>query len=125
MSPKDHATLAPNPNWAGQTPALQQITIKFIDDLSAAFKAFQTNELNMTEILATDSTVAKGDSSIKDELVIVPTARITTIEVQMKDPILGANGGTADEVMKAFNLRLALSRSIDRERAQRPSSTMA
>jgi len=112
---KDHVTLAPNPNWAGQKPALQQITVKFIDDLSAAFKAFQTGELMETEILATDSTVAKKDSALKDQVVIVPTARITTVEVQMKDPILGANGGTPDAIKKAFNLRLALSRAIDRK----------
>ncbi len=31
--PKDHATLKPNPNWTGTKPALQQITVKFIDDL--------------------------------------------------------------------------------------------
>ena len=42
---KDHVTLVPNPNWAGQKPALQEITIKFIDDLSAALRAFQTGEL--------------------------------------------------------------------------------
>lgn len=112
---KDHVTLAPNPNWAGQKPALQQITVKFIDDLSAAFKAFQTGELMETEILATDSTVAKKDSALKDQVVIVASARISTVEVQMKDPILGANGGTPDAVKKAFNLRLALSRAIDRK----------
>jgi ABC-type oligopeptide transport system substrate-binding subunit len=109
---KDHATLVPNPNWSGQKPAIQQITIRFIDDLSAAFKAFQNGELQATQILATDSTVAKGDSSLKDELLIVPSSRITTIEVQMKNPVLG---GTGDNDQKAYNLRLALSRAIDRQ----------
>jgi ABC-type transport system substrate-binding protein len=69
----------------------------------------------MTQILATDSTVAKDDSSLKSQLQIIPSARITTIEVQMKDPVLGANGGSADAVQKAFNLRLALSRAINRQ----------
>ena len=45
LVPKDHVTLVPNPNWSGQKPALQEITIKFIDDLSAAFRPFQTDEL--------------------------------------------------------------------------------
>lgn len=112
---KDHVTLAPNPNWAGKKPVLQQITIKFIDDLAAAFKAFQTGELQETEVQATDSTVAKKDSALKDEVLIVPSARITTVEVQMKDPVLGANGGTPDAVKKAFNLRLAMSRAINRQ----------
>lgn len=112
---KDHATLVPNPNWAGKKPALQQLTIKFLDDYSAAFKAFQTGELQQTTINATDSTVAKADASLKGSVLTVPTARISTLEVQMKDPILGANGGTPDAVKKAANVRLALSRAIDRQ----------
>ncbi len=109
---KDHATFAPNPNWVGQKPAIQQITVKFIDDLSAAFKAFQNGELQATQILATDTTVAKADSTLKNELIIVPSSRITTIEVQMKDATLG---GTSDTDPKAYNLRLALSRAINRQ----------
>jgi len=109
---KDHATLIPNPNWAGQKPALQQITIKFIDDLSAAFKAFQNGELQATQILATDSTVAKSDASLKNQLILIASARITTIEVQMKDPVLG---GTSSTDPKAYNLRLALSKAINRQ----------
>jgi ABC-type oligopeptide transport system substrate-binding subunit len=111
---KDHATLIPNPNWTGQKPLLQQITVKFMDDLPAAYRLFGTKELDETEIQATDATVAKGDAALKDQVLIVPSARITTIEVQMKDPILGANGGTPDAVKKALNVRLALSRAIDR-----------
>jgi len=109
---KDHATFVPNPNWAGTKPAIQQITVKFIDDLAAAFKAFQNGELQSTQILATDTTVAKADSTLKNELIIVPSSRITTIEVQMKDKVLG---GTSDTDPKAFNLRLALSRAINRQ----------
>ncbi|HZP56486.1 MAG TPA: peptide ABC transporter substrate-binding protein [Dehalococcoidia bacterium] len=109
---KDHATLKPNPNWIGQKPAIQEVTLKFIDDLSAAFKAFQNGELQMTQILATDVTVAKGDSTLKNELLIVPSSRITSIEVQMKDPVLGGSG---DQDQKAFNLRLAMSRAINRQ----------
>jgi len=112
---KDHVTLKPNPNWSGQKPALQEIRIKFIDDLSAAFKQFQTNELDETEILATDTTVARADSALKNNVLIVPSARITTIEVQMDDPILGANGLDAAAKEKAFKLRLALARAIDRK----------
>jgi oligopeptide transport system substrate-binding protein len=109
---KDHATLVPNPNWAGQKPTIQQITIKFIDDLSAAFKAYQNGELQSTQVLATDTTVIKGNSSLKDQLIIVPSARITTIEVQMKDPVLGGSG-ISDQ--KAYGVRLALARAINRQ----------
>ena len=102
--PKDHATLKPNPNWGGTKPALQQITIKFIDDLPAAFKAFQTGELQETNIQATDVAVAKKDATLAKEVIVVPSARITAVEVQMK------NAAIAD-----LNLRMALSRSIDRK----------
>lgn len=101
---KDHVTLVPNPNWAGQKPALQEITIKFIDDFSAALRAYQTGELDMTRINASDVKVAESDSALRDEIVIDPTARITSIEMQMEDPTL-----------KDFNVRLALSRAIDRD----------
>jgi oligopeptide transport system substrate-binding protein len=101
---KDHITLVPNPEWTGQKPALQEITIKFIDDLSAAFKAFQTGELMETNIQATDVSVAEGDSALKDAVLVSKTARITAVEVQMEN-----------EALSDLNLRMALSRSIDRE----------
>jgi oligopeptide transport system substrate-binding protein len=102
--PKDHATLKPNPNWGGKKPVLQQITVKFIDDLPAAFKAFQTGELQETNIQATDVAVAKKDAALGKEVIVVPSARITAIEIQMK------NTAIADP-----NLRMALSRAIDRK----------
>jgi oligopeptide transport system substrate-binding protein len=104
LVPKDHVTLKPNPNWSGTTPALQQITIKFIDDLSASLKAYQTGELQMTRIQPTDVSVAKADSTLSKELIIDPTARITAVEMQLKDPTLAK-----------FEVRLALSRAIDRQ----------
>ncbi len=102
---KDHVTLTPNGNWGGQTPLLQKITIKFIDNLADSLKAFQNNEeVQMTRIQPTDVSVVKGDSSLADQLIIDPTARITAVEVQMKDPVLSK-----------FDVRLALSRAINRE----------
>jgi oligopeptide transport system substrate-binding protein len=101
---KDHATLKPNPNWTGKKPALQQITVKFIDDLSAAFKAFQTGELTETNIQATDVATAKKDAALAKQVIVVPSARITAIEIQMK------NAAISD-----LNLRTALSRAIDRK----------
>ena len=50
---KDHVTLQPNPNWAlDPKPQLQKLTIKFIDDQEVAFRAFQTGELDMTQVSA-------------------------------------------------------------------------
>jgi oligopeptide transport system substrate-binding protein len=99
----DHVTLVPNPNWAGQAPALQEITIKFIDDLSAAFRQFQNDELQITEILATDVAVA-GSQGLEDNVLVVPSARITVIEAQMEN-----------EVLSNFGVRLAISQAIDRQ----------
>lgn len=101
---KDNAVLTPNPEWDGQKPALQEITVKFIDDLSAAFRQYQTDELDITEILATDVVVAEGDSALADSLLVSPTARITALEAQL-----------SNEALANFDLRLAISRSINRE----------
>src|SRR5438552_3673598 len=101
--PKDHATLVPNPNWTGTKPNLQQLTVRFIDDLTVAYRGFQTGEIDSTQIQPTDVKTAKDDSSLSKQLIVSPSARITSVEVQMKDPAL-----------KDFNLRLALSRAIDR-----------
>ena len=97
--------LEPNPNWtAGPTPALQEITIRFIDDLSQAFRAYQSGELQVTRINASDIAVASADSDLADEVLINPSGRITTLQVQMEN-----------EVLSDPNVRLALSRAIDRE----------
>lgn len=104
LTPGDSVVLKPNPNWKGKKPALQEITIKFIDDLAAAYKAFQNGELMSTNILSTDIATAKGDPTLSKELHVVGSARITSVEVQMKN-----------EALSDFNLRLALSRAIDRK----------
>lgn len=106
VTPKDHATLVPNPNWTGKKPALQEITIKFIDDLSAAFRAYQSDELDITRISATDIAVAEADASIKDEVLIDPTGRITALQMNTEAP---------SKVLGDFNVRLALARAVDRE----------
>lgn len=100
----DHLTLVPNAEYVGDAPILQEIYVQFVDDLSAAFRAFQNNEeLQMTEILATDVAVAEG-AGLEENVLVVPSARITTIETQLSDPIL-AN----------FGVRLAISQVIDRQ----------
>lgn len=104
LVPNSHLVLVPNENWTGKKPALQEIRVNFVDDLSAAFAQFQNNEeLQMTEILATDVAVAES-GGLEDNILVVPSARITTIETQMADPILSN-----------FGVRLAISQAIDRE----------
>jgi len=99
----DGLTLVPNPNWSGKKPALQEIRIKFLDDFSAAFRSYQSNELQMTRLNASDVATAKSQG-LEDEVIIDPTARIEWLEMQLED-----------EVLKDFNVRLALSRAIDRD----------
>ena len=99
----DGAVLVPNPEWSGQAPAIQELTVKFLDDLSAAFRNYQSDELDVTRISPTDIVTAESEG-IGEEVLIDPTTRIETLEMQMED-----------ETLSDFNVRLALSRAIDRD----------
>jgi oligopeptide transport system substrate-binding protein len=100
------AVLEPNPEWALQPePTLRKITIKFMGDLEAAFQAFQDGELNMTSVLASAIPTIEADPSLSAQFLKVGAARIWAVEMQMEDPVLSKD-----------NVRLALSRAIDREK---------
>ncbi len=102
---KDHITLKPNANYAlDPKPKLQLLTIKYIDDTETAFRQFQTGELDQARIPETEVVTAQADPKLKSQLLVVGTGRITAIEMQMKN-----------EVLSKFNVRLALSRSVDRK----------
>jgi oligopeptide transport system substrate-binding protein len=101
---KDHIVLEPNPNWALEPkPLLQKITVKFIDDLEVAFRAFQTGELDMTSIPATEIPTIKSDPTLNSQFLQIGSLRIWSVEMQLNDPVL-----------KNEKVRLALSRAIDR-----------
>jgi len=103
--PKDHVTLKPNPNWALEPkPELQEITVKFIDDTEVAFRAFQTGELDMTLIPAAEIPTVEGSDTLKSQYLKVSAGRIWSVEMQMNN-----------EVIKNPDVRLALSRAIDRK----------
>ena len=105
LVPGDHVTLVPNPNYTVSAPTkLKSLKIVFIDDFSAAARDFQNGELDITRIPDTDVPADQADSTLKDELLVYGSARITTLEVQMTNPVL-ANP----------KVRLALSQAIDRE----------
>jgi len=104
--------LEPNPNWALEPkPALRKITVKYIDDLEAAFRAFQTGELDITNIPAPEIPTIKADATLSKEFLQVGASRIWSVEMLMKNPVLE---GTAIG-SKGYNVRLALSRAIDRK----------
>jgi oligopeptide transport system substrate-binding protein len=106
-TPAAEVTLVPNPNWAapnGITPTLDSITVKFIDDAAVANNAYRTGELVFSQVdTAVLSTVVaefgEGDEYFK---FLLPSTR--GLEMQLDDPTL-AN----------VDVRLALSRAIDRE----------
>ncbi|HJX60924.1 MAG TPA: peptide ABC transporter substrate-binding protein [Dehalococcoidia bacterium] len=97
--------LEPNPNWALEPkPALRKLTIKFIDDTEAAFRAFQTGELDITNIPAPEIPTIQADPELNKQFLQVGAARIWSVELQMEN-----------EVIAKPEVRLALSRAIDRE----------
>jgi len=100
------AILEPNPEWALEPePTLRKITIKFIDDLQAAFQAFQDGELDMTNVPASEIPTIQVDLTLSKEFLKVSAGRIWAVEMQIEDPVLSN-----------YNVRLALSRAIDREK---------
>ena len=97
--------LEPNPNWALEPkPALRKLTIKFLDDTEAAFRAFQTGELDITVVPAVEIPTIEADAALKEQFLLVGSARIWAVEMQMEN-----------EVIANPKVRLALSRAIDRE----------
>ena len=103
-TPGDSLVIVPNPEWSGDEPALQEVTVQFIDDLSAAFRQFQSDELDITRINASDIATAEGDADLADQLLTLPGARITWLQMQL-----------ANETLSDINVRRALGRAIDRE----------
>jgi len=103
--PKDHVTLEPNPNWALEPkPTIQKLTIKFIDDTSVAFRAYQTGEIDIVNFPESEIPTVKADAKLNEAYLLEGTGRIDSIEMQLKDPTLAK-----------FEVRLALSRAIDRK----------
>jgi oligopeptide transport system substrate-binding protein len=101
----DHAALAPNPYWAlDPKPALQSVSVRFVDDQDVAFKAFQTGELDVTTAPANELPVIEGDAALKQALVKVAAGRVRALGMRMDDSVL-----------RNYDVRLALSRAIDRE----------
>lgn len=101
----DHAVLAPNPNWALEPkPSLQSITVRFVDNQEVAFKAFQTGELDISAAPANDLPIIEVDAALTQALVKVPVGKVRALGMRLDNPVL-----------RDYNVRLALSRSIDRD----------
>lgn len=97
----DHITLEPNPNWALEpAPKLDKITLRFIDDYAVALRAYQAGELDMTRVGQQDLPLVRGEPDFYEQPLPI------TIGLEFYMP---------DELMSDQNVRLALSRAIDRE----------
>jgi oligopeptide transport system substrate-binding protein len=106
-TPAAEVTLVPNPNWAapnGITPTLDSITIKFIDDAAVANNAYRTGELVFSQVDTTvlSTVVTEFGEGVEYFKFLLPSTR--GLEMQLDDPTL-AN----------LDVRLALSKAIDRE----------
>jgi oligopeptide transport system substrate-binding protein len=100
-------TLEPNPEWAapdGVSPTLDSITIRFIDDLSVAANAFRTGELQGTDVDLTQLASLRDEFGEDEEYFKFLAASTRGLQFQH-----------ADATLADFNVRLALSRAIDRE----------
>jgi len=102
--PGGQAILEPNPNWALEPkPALHKITIRFIDDLEAAFQAFQTGQLDMANVPAAEIPTIQADPNLSEQFLMIGRSRIWAVEMQLEHGVLSN-----------YEVRLALSRAIDR-----------
>lgn len=100
---QDSIVLEPNPNWTGAVqPTLDRITLRLIDDAAVADNAFRNEELDFA--LADSAQLAALEQEFPDEFLLVAVPSTRGLEMQLED-----------EVLSDLNVRLALSRAIDRE----------
>lgn len=104
--PQQHIKMAPNPNWSPaegeDTPTLDTLTIRFIDDASVSNNAYRNDELDFA--LADQAVLTAVVQEFGDEYfkLIQPSTR--GLEMQLTDPTLSD-----------LEVRLALAQAIDRE----------
>jgi peptide/nickel transport system substrate-binding protein len=96
-------TLVPNPDWWGDKPKLDKITITLIDDQTAQANAFADDTLDAVEIVTPDQlSIAKA----KKGAVIQTSGGLTYAHVTFN-----ATAAPLDDL----NVRKAIAMSIDRE----------
>jgi len=97
----DHLTFVKNESY-GLTPAatLDKITLRIIDDFSTALQAYNAGEVDMIRLGTVDLPL------VRDRDDYVPQALPITIGIEYY---------MEDEVVSDLNVRLALSRAIDRD----------
>ncbi len=97
----DRLVMEQNPNWALEpVPSLDKITLRFIDDYGVALRAYEAGELDMIRVGQQDLPLVRD----RDDFYPQPLPVTIGLEYYMPDPLM------SDE-----NVRLALSRAIDRD----------
>jgi oligopeptide transport system substrate-binding protein len=105
---QDNVVLSPNPSWSadysavGAAPTLDTLTIKFIDDLSQAANAYRNDELQATDTDLTQLEAWRNEFPDEYFKFLAPSTR--GLQMNHDRPPLDN-----------FDVRLALSRAIDRE----------
>ncbi len=104
LVPKDHITLAPNKQYRTQ-PKLQKVILYYFTDGNVEFAKFQNGELDITRgVPSPDVPVVLADPKLSKQVLRAPT---------LLNWWLDFNTTTAP--LNNTNLRLALSKSIDRD----------
>ena len=100
----DHMTLEANPHWYGQTPYLERIVVRMIEDNNAALAAYRNNELDIVNPPVPAYRAILGDSAYAEEVHRFPD--LSTFAL-----VLNLRGAPFDDpqVRKAFAM------AIDRE----------
>jgi oligopeptide transport system substrate-binding protein len=102
-SAADSIVLEPNPSWTGAiTPTLERVTLRLIDDAGVANNAYRNEELDFA--LADSTQLAQLEQEFGDEYLLVPIPSTRGLEMQLED-----------ETLSDVNVRIALSKAIDRE----------
>ena len=108
---QDSVTLEPNPEWAapaGVSPTLDQITIKFIDDVAQATNAYRTGEIQATAVDITQLETLISEFGEGEEYFTSLAPGTTALYMQLDKPPLDK-----------LEVRLALSQAIDRTELDR------
>jgi oligopeptide transport system substrate-binding protein len=101
---QDHITLVPNPNYSGEKPDLQKVTMLMVTSSAADYAAYRNNERDWTLVPDADVNAVRNDPQLSKEAQ--EYTELTTFWLIM-------NNGKAP--LNNPLVRRALSRAIDRE----------
>ena len=100
---QDHITLVPNPNYAGQKPALQKVTLLMVTSNAADYAAYRNNERDWTLVPDADVQSVRNDPELSKEAH--EYTELTTFWLVMNN---------ARPPLDKLEVRKALSKAIDR-----------